>query len=164
MTIVESADGVTEASAQTLKIISFAMAMGLTAMAGLVAWTWYNSAGKVPTPENVRFINLLTTVAMMFSVVAIVASEFVWRKVVKTSQGPLSGRVQTGYIIRLAMREGAGLLGLTAGYLAAANGTLRSYPAYWVCVTPYALFLSFLAAHRPTAERLTVEAREALGS
>lgn len=160
MTIVENADGVSPASAQTLKIISFAMAMGLTAMAGLVAWTWYNSAGKVPTPENVRFVNLLTTVVMLIAAAAIFASELAWRKVFKNAPGPLSGRVQTAYIVRLALREGAGLLGLTAAYLAAANGTLRAYPAYWVCLAPYALFLGFLAAHPPTAEKLTAEARE----
>lgn len=158
--MIEHSDSVTEAAAQTLKIIASAMGLGLTAMAGLVAWTWFNSAGKVPTPENVRFINLLTTIVMLVSVTAIVASEFVWRRIVKTSPGPLSGRVQTGYIVRLAMREGAGLLGLTAGYLAAANGTLRVYPAYWVCLAPYALFVGFLAAHPPTAEKLTAEARE----
>lgn len=160
MTLVETSEGVPEPVAQTLRIISFAMAAGLTAMAGLVAWTYFNYKGEAPTPDRVRLINILTTVAMAVTLSAIAASEVLWRRMLKKRTGALSGAVQTAFIVRLALREGPGLLGLTAAYLAAANGTLKAYPAYWVNAVPYALFLTFLAAHWPTAERLASEARE----
>ena len=106
----------------------------------------------------------LATVAMLVAVSCIVASEIAWRSLLKKSAGPLGGRVQIAFIIRLALREGAGLLGMVVAYLAALNGVLRVYPAYWVNGAPFALFLGFLAAHWPSAETLAVEAREILGS
>ena len=162
--LIESAEGVSPATAQQLQIIAGSMGAVLTVMAGLIAWTSISGAGKIPTPENVRIINLLTTVAMLVAVSCIVASEIAWRSLLKKSAGPLGGRVQIAFIIRLALREGAGLLGMVVAYLAALNGVLRVYPAYWVNGAPFALFLGFLAAHWPSAETLAVEAREILGS
>ncbi len=149
---------VPEPVAQTLRMISLAMAGGLTLMAGLVAWTHFNYAGEAPAPERVRFINLMTTVAMGMTLAGIVFSEVLWRSLLR------GGNVQAAFIARLAAREGAGLLGLTAAYLAAANGTLKAYPAYWVNLAPFGLFIGFLAAHWPTAERLSAEARDVLGA
>lgn len=160
--IVEAGDNVSPALAHTLKIIAGAMGGGLTLMAGLVAWSYVNAAGKVPTPDNVRLINLLTTVAMLIAVTCIFASEFVWRRVLKNSSGSLGARVQTAFIVRLALREGGALIGMTVAYLAAVNGVVRVYPAYWVNMVPYGLFLGFLAAHWPSSEKLTAEARDAL--
>lgn len=162
MTIAETAEGVPEPVAQTLRVISSAMALGLTAMAGLVAWTHFNYAGEAPAPERVRFINTMTTVAMGATLAAVVSSELLWRSLLR-GEGALSGRVQVAFIARLAAREGAGLLGLTVGYLAAANGTLKAFPAYWVNLAPFGLFLGFLAAHWPTGERLACEAKDVLG-
>lgn len=153
-------DGVPEPVAQTLRIICLAMAAGLTAMAGLVAWTYFNHKGEPPTPERVRLINTLTTVAMAWTLIGIVVSEVMWRKLLKSTPGALGAKIQTAFVVRLAAREGAGLLGLTVAYLAAANGTLKAYPAYWVNLAPFVLFLGFLAAHWPTAGRLAAEARE----
>ncbi|MCM2303370.1 MAG: hypothetical protein NDJ72_01610 [Elusimicrobia bacterium] len=162
MTIVENEEGVSPATARQLQIIAFAMGAGLTMMAGLTLWFHAGSAGAVPEPGSVRAINTMTTTVMVLALGLIVASEFVWRSVLRGSPGPLSGRVQTAFIIRLAMREGAGLLGLVVAFLAARNGVLRAYPAYWVGLAPYALFLGFLAAHWPTEDRLEAEAREVL--
>lgn len=162
--ILETEDGVSPATAQTLKIIAGSMGAGLTLMAGLVAWSHANAAGKVPTPDNVRLINLLTTVAMLNAVSCIVASEFMWRRTLRNPAGPLGARVQTAFIVRLALREGAALLGMTVAYLAALNGVLKAYPAYWVNLVPCGLFLGFLAAHWPSAEKLTAEARDVMTS
>ena len=158
MTIVETEDGVSPAAAQQLKIIALAMGGGLTLMAGLIFWSYLNAAAKVPTPNEVRSINTLTTVMMVVALLSIVASEVVWRFILRKTPGALSVRVQTAYIARLACREGAGLLGMTVAYIAALNGVLRVYPAYWVNLAPLVLFLIFLATHWPSAERLTAEA------
>ncbi|UPT75033.1 MAG: hypothetical protein M0D55_04790 [Elusimicrobiota bacterium] len=131
-------------------------------MAGLVVWTWANTAVQAPELDRVRFINTLTMISMGLTFACVVASEWQWRALLRRP-GPLAGKLQAAYIVRLAAREGAGLLGLTTAYLAAANGTLRAYPAYWVNLVPYALFLGFLAAHWPTASRLAEEAGEVLG-
>jgi len=156
--IVETEDGVSPATAQQLKIIAFAMGAGLAMMAGLVFWSYLYAADKAPTAQGVQFINTLTTAAMVVALMAIVVSEFVWRSLLRKTPGPLGARVQTAFIVRLACREGAGLLGMTVAYLAAINGVLRAYPAYWVNLVPFALFLGFLATHWPSAEGLAADA------
>jgi hypothetical protein len=99
---------------------------------------------------------------MVVAFASIVGSELAWRLILRKGSGALGGRVMTAYIVRLALREGAGLIGMTAAYLAALNGVLRAYPAYWVNLAPFGLFLGFLAAHFPSAERLAAEARDVL--
>lgn len=154
---------------KTLRIISGAMAWGLVMMAGLVAWSYANAATVTAEIERVRSINTLTTIGMIAALGAIALSEALWRSTVRNQWGhggkqfPLSGRVQSGFIIRLALREGAALLGLTVCYVAALNGVLRVYPAYWVNLAPFVLFLGFLAAHWPTAKRLNDEVRDTIG-
>lgn len=161
---METGDGVSPAAARQLKVISFAMGAGLTFMAGLVFWTYLNSEGKVPTANELRSINSFTTVAMVAALAATIASEIAWRALLRRPAGSLSAGVHAAFVVRLACREGAGLLGMTVAYLAALNGVLRVYPAYWVNLAPYGLFLGFLAAHWPSAEKLTDEARGALAS
>lgn len=163
MSVVETEDGVSPATAQQLKIIAFAMGGGLTMMAGFIFLSYFNAAAKVPSPHDVQFINTATTVMMMSALVLIAASEISWRSLLRKSTGPLSGRVHIAFIVRLACREGAGLLSLTISYLAALNGVLRVYPAYWVNLVPFVLFLGFLATHWPSVEKLTDEARGVLG-
>lgn len=163
MTIIAPDGGVSPAAARQLRIISFAMGAGLALMAGLVVWSYVNAAAKVPTPREVQSINSLTTVMMIVALAAIVASEYAWRALLRRTPGTLSARVQTAFIVRLACREGAGLLGMTVAYVAALSGILRAYPAYWVNLAPFALFVGFLAAHWPSAEKLAAEAREVLG-
>lgn len=162
MSVVEHEDGVSPVTARQLRIIAGAMGAGLTALAAVVVWLYAGSAGQAPDAKSVQVINTMTSTAMILALGLIVASEFAWRSVLRASPGPLSGRVQTAFILRLAMREGAGLLGLVVAFLAARNGVLRAYPAYWVGLAPYGLFLAFLAAHWPTEERLGAEAREVL--
>lgn len=163
MSVIETEDGVSPATAQQLKIIAFAMGAGLTMMAGLILWAYFGAAARVPTPHDVKFINTATTVVMVAALLLIIASEAGWRSMMRKSSGPLGGRVHAAFIVRLACREGAGLLGMTIAYIAACNGVLRVYPAYWVNLAPFALFLGFLATHWPSAEKLADEARGALG-
>jgi hypothetical protein len=164
VTILETGDGVSPEAGRQLSIIALAMGAGLAMMAGLVFWTHINAPAKVPTPAGVKFINTLTIAAMVYGLLSIIGSEGLWRSILRRTPGALSGRVQSAFIVRMACREGGGLLGLTVAYLAALNGVLRAYPAYWVNLAPCALFLGFLAAHWPSAEKLTAEAREILGS
>ena len=159
---VETEEGVSPLTARMLTLIVSAMGGGLTLMAGLVFWSYINTAAKVPTPIEVQSINTLTTMMMAAALCAIVASEFIWRAMLRKTSGALGARVQTAYILRLACREGAGLLGMTVAYIAALNGVLRVYPAYWVNLAPFALFLGFLATHWPSVEKLTAEARVVL--
>jgi hypothetical protein len=143
-------------------VIVSAMAGGLTLMAGLIVWSHAGSAGKIPTPDQLRMVNYLTTIAMVAAVAAIAASEVLWRVILRRSSRELGARTQTAFLARLACREGAALLGMTAAYIAAGSGVLRVYPAYWVNMVPYALFLGFLATHWPSDDKLAAEAREIL--
>lgn len=163
MSVVETEDGVSPASAQQLKIIAFAMGGGLTMMAGFISMSYLTAAANVPDPRDVKFINTSTTVVMVAALLLIIASETAWRSLLRKSSGPLGARVHSAFIVRLACREGAGLLGLTIAYLAALNGVLRIYPAYWVNLAPFILFLGFLTTHWPSVERLADEARGVLG-
>ncbi|MDD5302387.1 MAG: hypothetical protein PHS14_04685 [Elusimicrobia bacterium] len=149
--------------ARTLTVIASAMGGGLTMMAVLVFWSYLSAAAKVPTPNEVRSVNALTVIMMVAALIAIVASELVWRVYLRRTPGELGARVRTAFIARLACREGAGLLGMTVAYIAALNGVLRVYPAYWVNLAPFFLFLGFLATHWPSAEKLTAEARAVIG-
>lgn len=163
MNVVESGDGVPRAVARQLQVIAFAMGAGLALMAGLVLWAHGNSAAAVPSAAQVKSVNALTAIMMAVSLAFIVVSELAWRSLLLKSPRPLSGRVQTAFIVRLACREGAGLLGLTVAYIAAVSGVLRVYPAYWVNLAPFGLFLVFLATHWPAEGRLADEARDVLG-
>jgi hypothetical protein len=138
------------------------MASGSTMLAVAVVWFYVASEGVAPDPRSVQVINTMITTVMVLALGLIVASEFVWRSMLRQPVGSLGDRVQIAFIIRLAMRDVACMLGLVVAFLAARNGVLRAYPAYWVGLAPYALFLGFLAAHWPTEERLGAEAREVL--
>lgn len=164
MTPEPMGDEVSPGTAQLLRTISGAMGGGLALMAGLVAWSYFNAAATVPEPKDVFLTNRLTAVLMVVALMSIIASEILWRTILRKSKGPLTLRVQTAFLVRLACREAAGLAGLTAAYLAAVNGVLRLYPAYWINLAPFGLFLVFLATHWPTAQELDAEAREILGS
>ncbi len=163
MSVVESGDGVPPTVARQLQVIAFAMGSGLALMAGLVLWAHHNAAAAVPSAAQVKSVNALTAIMTAAALVLIVGSELAWRSLLLKSSRPLSGRVQAAFIVRLACREGAGLLGLTVAYVAAVSGVLRVYPAYWVNLAPFALFLVFLATHWPTEDRLAAEARDVLG-
>lgn len=164
MSVVENDEGVAPAIARQLRIIAGAMCAGLTMLAVAVAWFYAGSAGQVPDPKSVQVINTMTTTAMILALGLIVASELAWRSVLRQSPGPLSVRVRTAFIVRLALREGAGLIGLVVAFLAARNGVLRAYPAYGVALAPYGLFLGFLVAHWPTQGSLAAEAEGIIGS
>lgn len=142
----------------TLRMISLAMGAGLTAFCAVVG-VLYARSGAVATPEKVRLVNVLTGVSMFYAAVAIVVSEVLWKSILRRP-GDLSGKARTGFIVRLALREGAALLGCVTALLAAMNGVLRAYPAYWVDLAPAALFWSFLVLHWPAPERLLAEIRE----
>ena len=107
-------------------------------------------------------VNLLTTIVMVAAVAAIAVSEVLWRVILRRASSELGARAQTAFLVRLACREGAALFGMTAAYIAAGSGVLRVYPAYWVNMAPYGLFLGFLVTHWPSAEKLTAEASEIL--
>ncbi|MBI3288569.1 MAG: hypothetical protein HYZ74_03520 [Elusimicrobia bacterium] len=159
----EASEAVSPGHARVMAIIASAMAAGLTLMAGLVVWSHIRSIGKIPTAIQLRSINILTACAMLGAVAAIVVSEVLWRTMLRRAQGPLSARVQSAFIVRFACREGAALPAMAVAYMAAMDGILRAYPAYWANLIPYGLFLGFLAAHRPTAAALTAEAQGVLG-
>lgn len=137
-------------SESRIKVIACAMAAGLTLVVGLVAWRHQSAAGTVPTANQLRSLNFLTTIAMASAIIAIAASEILWRRVLRGARGPVSARAPAAFLARLACREGAALPGLTVAYIAAEGGVLRAYPAYWANLAPYALFLVFLATHRPS--------------
>lgn len=155
------AEGVTERTAASLRAIAMAMAGGVAALGGAAFW-FFVTGEKLPQPQEVKLINALTTVSMLWAMAAIFVGERLWKNTLAKLDGPAAadGAVQTGYILRLALREGAALLGLVVCLLAALNGVLRAFPAYWVNLAPAALFLFFLAARWPSLDNLRAQVRE----
>jgi TolB-like protein len=93
---------------------------------------------------------MLTTAAMSSALISLVASETLWTILLKRVDPAQAGtRVLTAYILRTVLRECAGIVGIVAAIVAASNGILRVFPAYWVNMVPAALFLVYLFAHWP---------------
>ena len=157
-----SGDSVSPETSHALRVLSFAMGSGLAIFAGIV-WFYAGHDAAIPDAGVAHRVNTMTRTAMILALALIVASEFVWRTLIK-AEGSLDSRVRTAFIVRLSMREGAALLGLAVAFLAARSGVLRLYPAYWANLAPFGLFLIFLYAHWPTPQKLEAEARVLLGS
>lgn len=159
------AEGIDEKAPRVLQAIAGSMAFGVLVLAGLALW-FRLGATQAPAPADVKLINAFTTAVMAWCVGAIVFSEFLWKRQLRAITNPAHAPsiVQTAFIVRLALREGAALLGLVACLLAAMKGVLTAYPAYWVNAAPAALFLFFLAVSWPSREGLRRQVLEALDS
>lgn len=143
------------AQARSLQVIAFAMGMGILLLVGVVAFTYFQNA-RAATPEGLRLINALTMATMAATVGAAVLSEALWKLLLRRP-GDFPKSLQAAFLARSACREGAALVGCVTALLAAMNGVLRAYPAYWADLVPAALFWSFLYVHWPSAENLKVE-------
>lgn len=151
-----------EGTASTARIQLFAMATGTALFAGFVLYSRLTSV-RAPELQEIRAVNFLTAAAMLASLTVITASEFVWRgMLLKIGDRDPNGPVQTAFIVRSAMREGAATFGGVVALVAALNGTLRVYPAYWVNLAPALLFVGYAYFHWPTLERLRAEVEAVL--
>ena len=159
---MSASETVPEEIASGLRRILLAMAAGLCLLAAVIGFFYARSAGLVPDAASVRAENVMTMVAMAVAAATIVASEAVWRGVLRGGRGALARRVQTAFLLRAAMREGAALFGLAVALLCAQSGVLRLYPAYWANFAPFGLFVVFARLHWPTAENLAVELAQIL--
>jgi uncharacterized protein YacL len=159
---VSEVETIPEDTARALRLILFAMAAGLCLLAAVIGFFYARSSGVVPGAARVRIENAMTMIAMAVAASLIVVSEAVWRGVLRGTKGALAQRVQTAFIVRAALREGAALFGLVVALLCAQSGLLRLYPAYWANFAPFGLFLVFARLHWPTVESLAAEAAEIL--
>ena len=153
----EAAERLTPAVSRTLSIIAAAMGTGVVVLTVFVA-ALHARCARTPSPEDVRLVNALVGAAMIAALVAIVASETVWKAQLKALRPEsVDAGVQTAFIVRTALREGSAMFGLVAALIAALNGTLHVYPAYWAALAPAALFLGYLAMHWPSPDNLKAE-------
>lgn len=158
----EAAERLSPKTSRTLSIIAAAMGMGVVLICLVVAAMHVQST-RTPSPEDVRLVNALVGAAMVAALVAIVASETVWKAQLKAlTPENVDGGVQTAFIIRTALREASAMFGAVAALIAALNGTLHVYPAYWAALVPAALFLGYLAMHWPSEDNLRAELTAAL--
>lgn len=155
------AEGLTDKAARTLRVLCGGLGGAVAAFALVVAWA-YAGEGHISQPNAARLINILTMTAMSWTLAGILAGEFLWRRGVRLTGNPAKAdaRVSAAFMLRLALREGAALLGLTVCFLAARNGVLRAYPAYWVNSVPALLFAFFLYARWPSLENLRSQVRD----
>lgn len=146
-------ESVDPAVAAQLKIIAAAMGLGVALLCLVIAGLFLQN-DRVATPEGLRLINLLTGMAMAGTVVAILASEILWKSIMARGGGKA---VVAAFVARSACREGAALLGCVTALLGAMNGVLRTHPAYWADLAPAVLFWSYLYVHWPSAANLNAE-------
>jgi hypothetical protein len=145
-------------AARRLQVIAFAMGLGILLLAGVVVFVYFQNA-RLPTPEGLRLINALTMATMAATAAAAVLSEILWKSLLRRS-GELPARLNGAFLARAACREGAAMAGCVTALLAATNGVLRAYPAYWAVLAPAFLFWSFLYVHWPSAANLSGELAE----
>ena len=156
----ELAERLDPAMTRSLRAISAAMGAGIGLLAAIVVFFHVRSQGIFPTAESVRLANLLTMSASGFAVATIVASELLWKALLKgAEESNANARLRTAFVVRTAAREGGALLGGVAALLAANAGVLRIYPAYWTALAPAVLFWSYLYLHWPSYVNLKAELR-----
>jgi hypothetical protein len=147
--------------ARTLRLLSFAMGLGIAFLALISTVFYARSADVVPAPSAIKMINMLTVISMGYALATIVASEIVWKKMLSGAvAADVNMKAQKAFIVRAATREGGALLGGVTFFIACQNGVLRAYPAYWIDLAPAALFWSFLYFHWPSLENLKTEIGE----
>jgi hypothetical protein len=145
------------AASQQMKVIAGAMGMGVAMLWVMILFFYFQNA-RAASPENVRFINMMTAFAMGGTVAAIVASEAMWKSLLSQAAPEEAGKAFTSaFIVRSACREGAAMMGSVTALLAALNGVLRANPAYWINAAPTVLFFSYLYVHWPSVENMEAE-------
>lgn len=157
------AEGIDEGTARTLRAVSGAMGAGILMMGAVVLY-FHLGAKAPPETGDVKLINAFTTAVMAWCAGAIFLSEYLWKRQLRAVDNPAHApsAVQTAFIVRLALRDGAAFLGLVACMLAGMKGVLKAYPAYWVNAAPAALFLFFLSVSWPSREGLRRQVLDAL--
>lgn len=158
-----AADALEDGMARTLRLVGFAMGLGIAFLALISIVFYARSSAVVPTPAATKMINMLTVISMGYALATIVASELLWKKMLAGAvPADVNMRTQKAFIVRSVTREGGALLGAVTFFIACQNGVLRAYPAYWIDLAPAALFWSFLYMHWPSLENLKAEVAEAL--
>lgn len=147
-----------EKGAGALRSIALAMSVSTVLLCGGVVLA---RSPRAPAPEDVRLANLLLMGAMAGAFALILASERLWRRALeRAAPESAAGAVQSAYILRLACREGAAVLGALAAMNASQRGVLALYPAYWAALAPAGLFLTHVWLHWPSLARLRAELAE----
>jgi hypothetical protein len=160
---VSAADALDEETARILRVIAFAMGNGIALLTGISIFLYARSTAGSPSLSSLRFINLMTALSMAASVAAIVASEILWKTLLRgAAAADVNAKTQAAFIVRSAVREGAALLGSVTFFLACQDGVLRAYPAYWADLVPAGLFVSYLYLHWPSLDNLKAEVARAL--
>lgn len=158
----EVAERITPKTSATMSVIAGAMGMGIVMLIVMIG-LMHLQCKKTPSPDEIRSVNLLTGFAMVCALVTIVASEIAWKTQVKRfTADTVDASIQTAFIVRTALREGSALMGCVVCLIAALNGTLKVYPAYWIDLGPAALFFGYLAMHWPSVDNLRAEIIAAL--
>jgi len=161
----ELAERIKPETARTLRTLAFAMGAGIAMLVLVVGFLYARSTPPAPTPQSLRVVNMLTVLAMGGALVAIAASEILWKQTLaKVAGDKIDEAVSPAFILRSAVREGAALLGGVAALLAEQSGVLRAYPAYWATLAPAVLFWSYLFIHWPSDENLKSEVAASLPS
>jgi hypothetical protein len=101
---------------------------------------------------------VMTIVALGYFVVAIPLSGFLFRKMLKpgSSREPIVivGHIRSAQLIRLAVLDGAALLGAVAVFVAAVEGDLHGSRILWSGLLPVAYFMLHVFTNLPSRDQV----------
>ncbi len=158
----EAAEKLSARTVGLARVIAAGTGASTALLIGMIALTCFQSR-RSPSPEEIRLVNLATAFAAAAAVLAIFASDVVWKAQLRRADaGSVDAVVLRAFIVRTAMREGAALIGCVACLIAALNGALRARPVYWVDLGPAALFYAYLVLRWPSLDGLKAELISAL--
>ncbi len=145
-----------------LSIVSGATASGTVLLIAIIIFLHLHCQ-KYPTAQDIAIINRLTGAAMIAALVAIMASEIIWKSQLRRIDAHNADAIiRTAFTIRTGLREMSAILGAFVTLMASTGGVLKLYPVYWATLLPAWLFLGYLAMHWPTFENLDSEIGTAL--
>ena len=171
-----------ETATRNMRIITLALAGGVLLFACIVVFLSMTTADPNalgtgftpdPAPETNSMLPMLSWVhlfafvaAVFFAVVVggmIESKQFdTFKSKMDSPESAAYSAIQAGHIVKLAVLEGAALLGVVVCLLAAVSGQLREQPFYWINLTSAGLFILYALATLPTKEQVAERARRLL--
>lgn len=154
----------TDQQVRTIQILHLALGVGVFVFACIVGTFSFFETSAVDL--DVNFVWILTLGHLMLAMVLFFSSFWLYQRSFsretlesRFSNGEISADgalavVRTALIVRLAMMEGAAMMGVLVCLYAGMGGVLQSNSVFWVNMISPAAMLFFVARNYPTRDEL----------
>jgi Na+/H+ antiporter NhaD/arsenite permease-like protein len=161
-------EALTPVAMRVTRLIQLGLMAGVLLYAFAVVAVYMQDPTALAGVEEVETVQMMTIPHLAFLLVAFVGGQFLSRRMFSPetlSKSPLQDdprawaeqcvMVQrSAIIVRLATLEGAAFFGLAVCMVSATNGTLRTFPLYWINLISAGVLLLYGTSTFPTKERL----------